>query len=1547
MLEKPVGSYKDYGTSEIFVPLASSDGRCPEDRSGERITSCLNLDLPFNHRGHQAVRALVTSQLNNRISVGVKLRRGEREGQGDSGLENFHQVFDIGTVRAGRQGEREGGRAAGRPLRRLGLESLRLMEETEARARARAPPGKPGSLDGGQGPRREAEAGGTPQAWPALGRTGLTQPRGPAGGHGPARDPRQNSRRGPPPLNRDAELNPPGETPDRGISGRGHIGMTADPSQAREREDFSQGEKLGPKGHGQEEPKVQWSGGIQRALPETEKGYAKHVVQDNCDSSSTTSRSLKPTEKTLAVDISEAKYSSRSTVGTPRPTDNVQGERASLYLEEMNKDETDVVDSDDVYCSPNTPDAKKPKLQNDKSVCAKNTRSEWSERACRSVGNRGTLALEKGNKSPIDFHNYNQSSVKINSTLFQKQIKTTAPPYTVDDEDSEARGHTRSLNECQSSESRNINSTGKRSWGKRWNYNDCKTEYVNVKETTEQSAFSLILEMPNGDHSNSSTITMLSCDKTKQSVFEIFDAQKDLLKRVVLNSDCLYITVQSRPDVEESDNMPQLVELGAVKNLPSNNCLESLNSGIGRLRKNVRRHQKISNILLWFGGLLLQSKRKYRIRNLLTRSDNVNKHLQARIAEHSKTNKMESTLSQMFYDSFLFQEAENKYLLQEERLVSKWIAAVKFHFYINSVLENFSVRRGTNTLSESTSLKLLCRHGNNCFTNIANEEIDTRFFDSYLVLPQELLESRNENQDSLLCQSNMARKRNLTSKHRYIENRLLDSFKLNWLTKNLKSYFQNKIEAGTNEKEQTIDQFIFEFLHYLDISKLELGKVIDISGPISLEWEIPTRSIIKKRRVKKLYGNYFFPRKFIVTKDKKIGSRFRSRVNHKEKYPGYPKMYLTGLTQEAWADYRKMHRNICIIIPKNTFLSGFDIYGKNPFIHFENIDQVSLNSMPTYNYNEWSGKTTVSSEENYAHFNLNAVKSNKMYVPSGFPVPHIGETIPKYPQDSHRCVIELPLKINTNQYSEREGKQDINMNQYSFKERKQEVNTNQYYERERKQEVYTNQYSEKERKQKINTNQYSERERKQELQTFSFYYKNTRKSFLIEPHVMAIYYDDCHSETVYIKQNKSISVIHEEQIWNFLREVKERKYDLMIYNEIRDPENKLMVTNSYQNFKNIIQTLRKQKGAPISNKDNLLRLLASDSLLNKTINFTNEETEESVNQNNICDRNPFQNNFQERILTNLNLHLPQNESIKCGATNHKLTDFITQKNEYLQDRRDQCLSTKAIAKTSDFEMKNKFDLVLEELRMFHKISKENVILCNEEANTDQKNYLDKSCDLKNVSLNKTNAFSLHGGAASANISKSRQSSFKWKTIQKNAEQDHLHKHSSSVASDKELPHKPSERDQRESTQSFYPRKWMEERADSIQKEGASYVLVHGIVNLLSMSNHFISQEISLYGSLNDWTYCKLNSQFSLKPEEKSIKHTVGTSVGSQKGLKLGSVLSGAHTLKQLHLQANINIVLMEIWFKIHCSTADSILAHGLVKRCCHLFKIVFDEDGDL
>ena len=49
-------------------------------------------------------------------------------------------------------------------------------------------------------------------------------------------------------------------------------------------------------------------------------------------------------------------------------------------------------------------------------------------------------------------------------------------------------------------------------------------------------------------------------------------------------------------------------------------------------------------------------------------------------------------------------------------------------------------------------------------------------------------------------------------------------------------------------------------------------------------------------------------------------------------------------------------------------------------------------------------------------------------------------------------------------------------------------------------------------------------------------------------------------------------------------------------------------------------------------------------------------------------------------------------------------------NECFQDLTAKCLSTDVLTIANNFEMKSKFNLVLEELRMFHEISKENEIL---------------------------------------------------------------------------------------------------------------------------------------------------------------------------------------------------------------------------------------------
>ena len=53
---------------------------------------------------------------------------------------------------------------------------------------------------------------------------------------------------------------------------------------------------------------------------------------------------------------------------------------------------------------------------------------------------------------------------------------------------------------------------------------------------------------------------------------------------------------------------------------------------------------------------------------------------------------------------------------------------------------------------------------------------------------------------------------------------------------------------------------------------------------------------------------------------------------------------------------------------------------------------------------------------------------------------------------------------------------------------------------------------------------------------------------------------------------------------------------------------------------------------------------------------------------------------------------------------------------------------------NNFEMKSKFNLVLEELRMFHEISKENEILSTVETNNRQENYFVESNAVEEVKM---------------------------------------------------------------------------------------------------------------------------------------------------------------------------------------------------------------------
>nr|KAF6329253.1 RAD51 associated protein 2 [Pipistrellus kuhlii] len=231
----------------------------------------------------------------------------------------------------------------------------------------------------------------------------------------------------------------------------------------------------------------------------------------------------------------------------------------------------------------------------------------------------------------------------------------------------------------------------------------------------------------------------------------------------------------------------------------------------------------------------------------------------------------------------------------------------------------------------------------------------------------------------------------------------------------------------------------------------------------------------------------------------------------------------------------------------------------------------------------------------------------------------------------------------------------------------------------------------------------------------------------------------------------------------------------------------------------------------------------------------NVEGTKYVNQHNLADKKEYERILQESELANLKHFYPKNESPEC--VKHQLeADLSVGNNECFQDLTAKCLPTEVMTIAKDFEMKSKFDLVLEELHMFHKISKENEIPSTVETNNRQENYFRENNaveavkakikkDLKIGKVNKICASSLCDANAGPNKHKRHQSLFNWETVQRNREQEVPNGHSYLRTSEEEVLYSTSEEDCEKLSpkrSTFSSDEFKEERINYIVKGGSNF-----------------------------------------------------------------------------------------------------------------------------
>ncbi|KAI5764803.1 RAD51AP2 [Gulo gulo luscus] len=258
------------------------------------------------------------------------------------------------------------------------------------------------------------------------------------------------------------------------------------------------------------------------------------------------------------------------------------------------------------------------------------------------------------------------------------------------------------------------------------------------------------------------------------------------------------------------------------------------------------------------------------------------------------------------------------------------------------------------------------------------------------------------------------------------------------------------------------------------------------------------------------------------------------------------------------------------------------------------------------------------------------------------------------------------------------------------------------------------------------------------------------------------------------EQTNPRTIIEVLNVMSLLSEIKGKKHDSILKAEVEVMAQSL--PNSCQVNKDI--KIEKEEKNNFYYVDGMFSMQPV-SLMSKKVNH--EETK-YVNQNNVADRDEYESVLQDSELATSKHFHPKNDSTEC--VNHQFeTDLSLGNNECFQDLTAECLSTEALTIVNDCEMKSKFDLVLEELHMFHKISKENKILSAMETNNGQENYfrenndieevkMEIKKDLKMVTVNKVCESSLLCDTITCpNMPKRHQSSFKWKTVPDRGEQE--------------------------------------------------------------------------------------------------------------------------------------------------------------------------------
>ncbi|CAI5769383.1 Hypothetical predicted protein [Podarcis lilfordi] len=345
------------------------------------------------------------------------------------------------------------------------------------------------------------------------------------------------------------------------------------------------------------------------------------------------------------------------------------------------------------------------------------------------------------------------------------------------------------------------------------------------------------------------------------------------------------------------------------------------------------------------------------------------------------------------------------------------------------------------------------------------------------------------------------------------------------------------------------------------------------------------------------------------------------------------------------------------------------------------------------------------------------------------------------------------------------------------------------------------------------------------------------------------YFTSTGSYDICIDQNRPVSV--KAQRYKISRHGKRRKLSGFVF------ENNNSVLPYYPVCSS--RTSKNLKHPIVKKVENLNLLLQKSILLNSPHNPELASVKQNAKDVDKKENSTFEQSYvskrnQPQNITTLCFNYGCGERVSSKDT---LTmTSCTMKQGHFEDATEKHLSSE-IKSRHEFELKNQFDLVLEELFMFNEISKENVE--KEMWKCGERNFLEKDPlvfnhsgsmldeDSRNIFENKANAtFTTTGSTVNSTIvkhttgmkpTKDEQSLFKNTVIKSPGEQEVPHDHCPSSVTDEEMFYAPSQEHGDSPCKqpftwspAFVSHTFMEERSCNLRNERGDFLL-DGIVRV--------------------------------------------------------------------------------------------------------------------